>query len=221
MTDFVEDNYWITYADDNTVQVADVLPDYSYVIVYPSTVEAKLGTRLRDLQRPVLVLHSRMLDEMGMADAGGGERDRHDRVHGDVPAPVVRGPGGNPDHQRGRSGHRLATPTSEADVISEARAATEFAYDTGDRMATGKAPACRVFFNGNTPTQLTSNRVEHVQPRGGVHRLQLWPEHAVDRCRERWHDLRRDGGQSVDRSLSSPYGVAIDSQDRVSSRTRC
>ena len=72
VTDFVEDNYSITYADDNTVQVADVLPDYSYVIVYPSVVETKLGTRLRDLKRPVLVLHSRMLDEMGMADVGGG-----------------------------------------------------------------------------------------------------------------------------------------------------
>jgi hypothetical protein len=217
VTDFVEDNYSITYADDNTVQVADVLPDYSYVIVYPSTVEAKLGTRLRDLRRPVLVLHSRMLDEMGMADVGGGS------VTGTTVSmvtslhPLSVALAGTQAISVASAAIGYGAPTSEADVISEVpgSGSTEFAYDTGDRMATGKAPACRVFFNGNTPTQLNAT-AWNLFNRAAAYtafncgRNMLWTA-----AGDGGTTYAGDGGQSVDRSLSSPYGVAIDSEDRV------
>ena len=110
MTDFVEDNYSITYADDDTVQVADVLPDYSFVIIYPSMVETKLGTRLRDLQRPVMVLHSRMLDEMGMAAVGGGSVTGTTVSMVKSMHPLSVALVGHPDDQQGRGGHRLRHP---------------------------------------------------------------------------------------------------------------
>ena len=217
MTDFVEDNYSITYADDDTVQVADVLPDYSYVIVYPSTVETKLGTRLRDLQRPVMVLHSRMLDEMGMAAVGGGSVTGTTVSMVKSMHPLSVALSGTQAINKASAAIGFGTPTSAADVISEVpgSGATEFAYDIGDSMATGTAPACRVFFNGNTPTQLSTT---------GVNMFNRAAAYAAYNCGRNmlWTAAGNggttyggDGGQSVARGLSSPYGVAIDSQNRV------
>jgi hypothetical protein len=217
VTDYVEDNYAITYADDDAVQVADVLPDYSVVIVYPSVVESKLGTRLRGLQRPVLVLHSRMLDELGMASVGGGS------VTGTTVAmvtsmhPLSVALAGTQTINKTAAAIGFATPTSAADVISEVpgSGATEFAYDTGEVMASGPAPACRVFFNGNTPTQLATvawtmfNRAA-AYAAYNCGRNMLWTAAGNGGT-----SYAGDGGQSVARSLSSPYGLAIDSQNRV------
>ena len=217
VTDFVEDNYSITYADDDTVQVADVLPDYSYVIVYPSTVETKLGTRLRDLQRPVMVLHSRMLDEMGMAAVGGGSVTGTTVSMVKSMHPLSVALSGTQAINKASAAIGFGTPTSAADVISEVpgSGATEFAYDIGDSMATGTAPACRVFFNGNTPTQLSTT---------GVNMFNRAAAYAAYNCGRNmlWTAAGNggttyggDGGQSVARGLSSPYGVAIDSQNRI------
>ena len=170
MTDFVEDNFSITYADDDTVQAADVLTDYSFVVLYPSVVETRLGTRLRDLHRPVMVLHSRMLDEMGMAAVGRRQRDRHDRVHRQARCTRCRPPssgtqtintaaaaiGSAPRRPRPTSSPRSPAPRHRVRLRK------------GDAMAVGTAPACRVFFSGNTPTQLTTTAWT-VQPGGGLH----------------------------------------------------
>ena len=217
VTDFVEDNYSITYADDNTVQIADVLPDYSFVAIYPSTVEARLGTRLRDLQRPVLVLHSRMLDEMGMAAVGGGSVTGTTVSMVKSMHPLSVALSGTQTINKAAAAIGFGAPTSAADVISEVpgSGATEFAYDIGDSMATGTAPACRVFFNGNTPTQLSTT---------GVNMFNRAAAYAAYNCGRNmlWTGAGNggttyggDGGQSVARGLSSPYGVAIDSQNRV------
>jgi hypothetical protein len=217
VTDFVEDDYSITYADDNTVQVADVLPDYSYVIIYPSAVEARLGTRLRALERPVLVLHSRMLDEMGMAAVGGGSLTGTTVSMVTSMHPLSVALAGTQTINKTTAAIGFATPTSAAVVISEVTGsgATEFAYDTGDSMAAGTAPACRVFFNGNAVTQLTTNAWRMFN-RAAAHaayncgRNMLWTAAGNGST-----TYAGDGGQSVARGLSSPYGVAIDSQDRV------
>ena len=216
VTDFVEDNYSITYADDNTVQADDVLPDYSYVIVYPSVVEAKLGTRLRDLQRPVLVLHSRMLDEMDMADrAGSVTGTTVSMVTAMHPLSVALA--GTQTMNVAAAAIGVATPTPAADVISEVpgSGATEFAYDRGDKMETAKAPACRVFFNGNTPTQLSPTAWNMFNRAAAYTAFECGRNMLWTAAGDGGTTYAGDGGQSVDRGLSSPYGVAIDSQDRV------
>jgi hypothetical protein len=217
VTDFVEDNYSITYADDNTVQIADVLPDYSFVILYPSVVEARLGTRLRDLDRPVLVLHSRMLDEMGMAAVGGGSvtgttvsmvRSMH---------PLSVALAGTQTIYKASAAIGFAAPAPAADVISQVpgSGATEFAYSTGDAMAVGTAPTCRVFFNGNTPTQLNTNGTNMFNRAAAYTAYNCGKNMLWTAAGNGTTTYGGDGGQSVARGLSSPYGVAIDSQDRV------
>ena len=189
------------------------------MVLYPSAVEAKLGTRLRDLDRPVLVLHSRMLDEMGMAAVGGGSVDAARPCPWSKPMhPLSAALSGTQTINKAAAAIGYGTPTSAADVISQVAGsgATEFAYDDGDAMAVGTAPACRVFFSGNNADQAEHHRVDHVQPGGGVHLDGLRQEHAVDGGRQR--RARRTAATAASRSpagFNTPWGVAIDSQDRV------
>ena len=62
--DRLDDNYTLTYVDDDTASAADVTSDYSFVVLHPSVVPAKLGTRLAGVATPVLATHSQLLDEM-------------------------------------------------------------------------------------------------------------------------------------------------------------
>ena len=164
-----------------------------------------------------MVLHSRMLDEMGMANVGGGSvtgttvsmvRSMH---------PLSVALAGTQTINKTSAAIGFATPTSAADIISEVpgSGATEFSYDTGDAMAVGNATACRVFFNGNTPAQLNTN-AWNMFTRAAAYaayncgRNMLWTAAGNGGT-----TYAGDGGQSVTRGLNAPYGVAIDSQDRV------
>jgi sugar lactone lactonase YvrE len=217
VTDFVEDNYSITYADDDTVQVADVLPDYSYVIVYPSAVENRLGTRLRDLQRPVMVLHSRMLDEMGMAAVGGGAVTGTSVSMVTPMHPLSVAKAGTQTINKADAAIGFATPTSSADIISEVpgSGATEFAYTTGAPMAVGTAPACRVFFNGNAVTQLTTNAWTLFNRAAAYAAYNCGKNMLWTAAGSGSTAYSGDGCQSVACGINTPWGLAIDSQDRV------
>lgn len=217
VSDYVDDNYAITYADDDTVQAADVAADYSYVMLYPSVVEAKLGTRLRDLQRPVMVLHSRMLDEMGMAAVGGGSVNGTSVSMVKSMHPLSVALAGTQAINKTAAAIGFGTPAASADVIASVpgSGAAEFAYDRGDAMAVGNAAACRVFFNGNTPAQLTTvawtmfNRAASYSAYNCGKNM-LWTAAGNGGT-----TYAGDGGQSVARGLNTPWGLAIDSQDRV------
>lgn len=217
VTDFVEDNYSITYADDNTVQPADVLSDYSFVILYPSVVEAKLGTRLRGLERPVMVLHSRMLDEMGMASVGGGSVTGTTVSMVTSMHPLSVALAGTQTINKAAAAIGFATPAPAADIISQVpgSGATEFAYSTGDAMAVGTAPECRVFFTGNTPTQLNTVGTSMFNRAAAYAAYSCGKNMLWTAVGDGTSTYSGDGGQSVARGLSSPYGVAIDAQNRV------
>ncbi len=217
--DRVEDNFSITYADDDTVQPADVNADYSYVILYPSVVEARLGTRLRGLDRPVMVLHSRMLDEMGMTAAG------QNGTASVAAVTVVK-----PMHalSTARSGTQTVdtaaietgygVPTSAATVITQIDAArpTEFAYRDGAAMASGAAPACRVFFSANNTTKFNPTAWALFMRAASYTSMEcgqnmLWTSAGNGTTSYGGPD----GRASVSVGLSNPWGLAVDSQDRV------
>jgi sugar lactone lactonase YvrE len=214
----VDDNYSITYADDNTVQTSDVQPDVSAVLIYPSAVEARLGTRLRNLDVPTLVFHSRMLDEMGMTAVGATGTVTATQWQIDKamhPLPATRSGTVTMDSASISTG--FGTPAAGATVVASVAGGgpTEFAYDTGDAMTTGPAPACRVFFAANNTTKFNStswalfNRaVSYTTMDCGKN--MLWTAAGNGTT-----SYPGDGNQSVAVGINTPWGVAIDALGRV------
>ncbi len=217
--DYVEDNYTITYVDDNTVQVSDVLPDYSYVVLYPSTVEAKLGSRLRDLDRPVMVLHSRMLDEMGMTAVGGNATELTTQtVMAKSMHPLSVALAGTQTINTASIETGFGTPAASAEVIRKTPSGqpSEFVYHEGATMSAGSAVACRVFFSANNPTKFNSvawnlfNRAAaYVSQDCGKN--MLWT--AAGSGATAYGS--GEGRQSVTVGFNTPWGLAIDAQDRI------
>ena len=217
--DSVEDGFSITYADDDSVQPADVTSDYSYVVLYPSVVEAKLGTRLRELDRPVMVLHSRMLDEMGMTAAGqNGSTTAATTTIAKPMHPLSAALSGTVTVDTAPIETGYGVPTSAATVITQLDASrpTEFLYAAGSELATGAAPACRVFFSANNTTQFTptawalfNRAAAYTSTKCGKHLL--WT--AAGNGTAAYGGA--DGRTSTAVGLHTPWGLAIDSHDRV------
>ena len=219
VTDFVEDNYAITYADDNDVSAATVPADASFVIVYPSALEARLGTRLRTLGLPVMVLHSRMLDEMGMTGVGGASTQGTQTTIVRPMHPLSTTLSGTVTVNKTLVEMGHGQPAAAAQVISQLSTgqATEFAYAPGAAMATGDAPACRVFFSGNNTAQLNASPGWTLFNRAAAYtatncgKNMLWT--AAGNGQTAYGT--GDGRQSVTVGFNTPWGLAIDSQDRV------
>jgi hypothetical protein len=121
------------------VQSSSVASDVSYVILYPSVVEARLGTRLRDLDLPVLVLHSRMLDEMGMAAVGGLSTLATQTTVVRPMHSLSAALSGTLTVNKAEVETGYAQPAPAADVVTQLAAgeATEFAYRRGTRWRPG------------------------------------------------------------------------------------
>ncbi len=215
---WVAKNYAITYADDDTVSTADVAADYSYVALYPSVVEAKLGTRLRGLQRPVLVLHSRMLDEMGMTAAGANGTVSGTQVSVDKPLhPLSTARAGTQTINSAAQNIGWGTPAGGAAVVASVAGGgpSEFAYRTGDPMTAGPAPACRVFFGANNPTKLNTvgqalltRALAYAAMDCG--RNMLWTGAGNGTT-----SYPGDGSPSVAVGMTTPWGLAVDAQGRI------
>ncbi len=214
---WVSKNYAISYADDNTVAPADISADYSYVLLYPSVVEAKLGNRLSDLQRPVLVMHSRMLDEMGMTATGANGTVSGTQVTIDKPLhPLSTARAGVQTVNSAAQSIGWGTPAAGAVVVASAGGgAAEFAYRTGDPMTSGSAPACRVFFGVNNPTKLNTVG-QALFTRATAYaamdcgRNMLWTGAGNGTT-----SYSGDGNQSVTVGINTPWGLAVDAQGRV------
>ena len=214
---WVSKNYAITYADDDTVGPADVSGDDSYVLLYPSVVEAKLGARLRDLQRPVLVMHSRMLDEMGMTATGANGSVSGTQVTIDKPLhPLSTARAGTQTVNSAAQNIGWGTPAAGAVVVASAGGgAAEFAYRTGDPMTSGPAPACRVFFGANNPTKLNTvgkalfTRATAYAAMDCGHNM-LWTGAGNGTT-----SYSADGNQSVGVGINTPWGLAADAQGRI------
>jgi sugar lactone lactonase YvrE len=82
-------------------------------------------------------------------------------------------------------------------------------------MAVGSAPACRVFFNAIAPSQLTSNAWTMFNRAAAYAAYNCGRNMLWTAAGNGGTTYGGDGGQSVARGLSSPYGLAIDGQDRV------
>ncbi|MEZ5192348.1 MAG: hypothetical protein R2734_07425 [Nocardioides sp.] len=190
----VDDSYAITYADDNTVTAADIPADASAVLIYPSAVEARLGTRLRGLDLPTLVFHSRMLDEMGMTAVGANGTVSATQWQIDKamhPLPATRSGIVTMDTAAIATG--WGTPAGGATVVASVAGGgpAEFAYDAGDAMTTGPAPSCRVFSRGQQRHEVQRDLLAPLMMGGVLHDDGLRPEHAWDGRRQRHHDLPR------------------------------
>lgn len=217
VTDYVQDDYSVTYIDDDTVTPADVASDYSFVILYPSVVEARLGTRLRDLDRPVMVLHSRMLDEMGMATTGGQTASLNSFEMVTSLHPMSRALAGTQSVATTAFTAAVATPASAATVIAKAPggAPTEFVYQKDAAMAVGNAPACRIFFSNIKPTSLNSTAWSLFVRAEAYAAMDCGKNMLWTAAGNGAYTLQPEGNQSVATPINTPWGIAIDNQDRV------
>jgi sugar lactone lactonase YvrE len=219
LRDRLASNYALTFVDDNTAGPADVTPEYSIVIVGPSTVEARLGNRLAGVETPVLVTHGRMLDEMGMTAVGANSS-----VNGttwDVTGwmhPLSTARSGTQTINTSSLAITWGAPEASADVISQLAAGqgTEFVYETGDAMTSGPAPACRVFFASGNNTRFTTTAwalfdraVAYTAMACGKN--MLWT--AAGNGSTSYGT--GDGRASVAVGLNTPWGIAVDSQNRM------
>lgn len=217
VTDFVEDNYSITYIDDNLVQPADVLADYSYVILYPSVAEVRLGTRLRDLNRPVLVTHTRMLDEMGMTATGGLTTSANTVNIVKAMHPLSTAKAGTQTMSTNPISVGYATPAASAEVITTVTGggATEFAYHQGDAMTVGNAASCRVFFSANAAQSLNANAWTFFNRAAAYTATDCGKNMLWTSGGNGGTTFGTAGAQSVSVGFNTPWGLAIDNQDRV------
>lgn len=218
LTNRLDNNYAITYADDDTVQPADVLSDHSFVVLYPSALPGRLGTRLRGLDRPVLLTHSRMLDEMGMTAVGAnGSFSGTQFTFVTSMHPLSTARSGTVTAYSTLRTIGYGTPEPSATTITGVAAgATEFVYAEGAAMTTGAAPSCRLFIGVNNPTRLTTigralfdRAAAYTSQDCG--RNMLWT--AVGNGQSSYGT--GDGRQSVTVGLNTPWGIVVDSQDRV------
>jgi hypothetical protein len=217
VTDYLEDNYSVTYIDDDTVTPADVSADYSFVVLYPSVVESRLGTRLRDLDRPVLVTHSRMLDEMGMVTTGGQTTSISQFQMVTSLHPLSRALAGTQTVASTAISTAVATPTSAATVIAKAPngAPTEFVYQEGAAMAVGNAPSCRIFFSNIKPTSYNLTAWSLFNRAAAYAAMDCGKNMLWTAAGNGAYTLQPEGNQSVATPINTPWGIAIDSQDRV------
>ena len=212
-------NYSITYADDDTVTAATVTSDYSLVVLYPSVVPTKLGTRLAGITTAVMLTHSQLLDEMGMAPTGSDGIVTGTTVNIVKPMhPLSAALFGTQTINSTAQTISWGTPASAAQVISQVAAnqATEFAYAPGAAMSSGPAPGCRVFFNAANTTKFSANAWVLFNRAAA---------YTSDNCGENmlWTSAGNgatayggaDGRTSVSVGLNTPWGLAIDPQNRI------
>jgi sugar lactone lactonase YvrE len=109
-------------------------------------------------------------------------------------------------------------PTAAATIVTQLDAArpTEFAYRDGAAMVTGNAPACRLFFSANNTTRfnavawtLFNRAATYTSMECGKNMLWTAAGNGATTYGV------GDGRQSVTVGLNMPWGLAIDSQDRV------
>ncbi|MFV0460951.1 MAG: hypothetical protein ACK5MT_19525 [Actinomycetales bacterium] len=218
VTSQLDDAYAVTYVDDDLVDPATISPEYSLVVLYPSVREAKIGTRLRSLDLPMLVLHSRVLDEMGMAQTGGQTitANQVEMVTGRHPLAAALAGTQTISSKPKTVGY--ATPEPGASVISTVAGggATEFAYTKGTAMAGGTtAAACRVYINAVVPGALNNtgwNLVNRAAAYASMNcgKNMLWTAGGNGSTAN-----TPEGAQAVATGMPGLYGVAVDSQDRV------
>jgi hypothetical protein len=216
---FLGSSFAITYVDDNTASAADVTSDYSFVILDPSVVPGKLSTRLRDITTPVMLTHSQLLEQMGMVPTG---------AWGTVSGTTVNIVKAMHPLSTARSGTQTintvaqtiawGAPEPAAQVITQAAAnqAFEFAYAPGATMTSGAAPGCRVFFGAANPTKYNTI---------GQALFTRAAAYTADNCGENmlWTAAGSgataygtgDGRQSVTVGLNTPWGLAVDTQNRI------
>ncbi|MCX6467510.1 MAG: hypothetical protein NTW05_28595 [Pseudonocardiales bacterium] len=168
--------YEVTLHDDATVAAADVAGS-SVVLVAQSVGPAQLGTRLRDVARPVVIWKASLYDEMRMSPANGGTVDRT-AVTVTAPAdPLAAGRTGAVTVVTATSPlPHGGVATGAAVVATLDGRPTLFAYRTGAPMVGGMlAPACRIAF------PLPSAGVSRLTP-DGLTLLDRAVEHAATGC---------------------------------------
>jgi NHL repeat len=219
LQDSLEDNFQITYVDDNTASPADVTSDYSFVILDPSVVPAKLGTRLAGISTPVLLTHSQELDAMGMTPTASNGTATGTTENIVLPMhPLSTAKSGTQTINTAAQTIAFGTPTSAAEVVMslDATRATEFAYHAGATMTSGPAPGCRVFFSAANVTKFNATALAFFVRAAA---------YTSDNCGENmlWTAVGNgasayggaDGRTSVAVGLNTPWGLAIDSQNRI------
>jgi hypothetical protein len=217
--DFVQDNYQITYADDDTVTAANVTSDYSFVLLDPSVVPTKLGNRLAGISTSVMLTHSQLLDEMGMAPTGADGVVTGTTVNVVKPMhPLSTAKFGTQTINSAAQTISWGTPAPAAQVITQVAAgqATEFAYAPGATMSSGPAPGCRTFFSAANTTKFNANAWVLFNRAAA---------YAADNCGENmlWTAAGNgatayggaDGRTSVSVGINTPWGLAIDGQNRI------
>jgi sugar lactone lactonase YvrE len=189
------------------------------VVLDPSVVPGKLGTRLRDIATPVMLTHSQILEQMGMVPTG---------AWGTVSGTTVNIVKSMHPLSTARSGSQIintvaqtiawGTPESAAQVITQTAAnqASEFAYAPGATMTSGAAPGCRVFFGAANPTKYNAT---------GQALFTRAAAYSAANCGENmlWTAAGSgataygtgDGRQSVTVGLNTPWGLAVDTQNRI------
>ena len=214
----VDDNYAITYADDDTVQPGDVPADVSAVLIMPSAVEARLGTRLRGLGLPTLVLHSRMLDEMGMTAVGANGTVSATQWQIDKAMhPLSATKSGTVTMDTASIATAWGTPEPAATSIASVAGGgpTEFAYADGAQMTTGPAPSCRVFFAASNTTKFNTTAWAQFNRALAYTTMDCGKNMLWTAAGNGTTTYPGDGNQSVAVGINTPWGLAIDAQGRV------
>jgi len=153
-------------------------------------------------------------------DCGGPERHHHGfRGHcRQTHAPAVGYPLRHVDHRQRRDRDRLrrAKPSSRGDHPPGRNSSHRVRLRGREQMSTGTAPACRVFFSANNTTKFNTTAWA-LFTRAAIYtsmecgKNMLWT--AAGNGSTSYSGA--DGRTSVAVGLSNPWGLAIDSKDRV------
>ncbi len=149
--------YTVTVADDNTVQAANT-PGKRLVVLSSSVITSALGTRLRDVQEPVIVFKHSMYDLMRMTGAGAADRGLTTAAQITITQPThplaaARSGAITIDATGLNRSTAWGVPATTADVVATvAGNPTIFAYRPQDLLYDGTpAPGCRIGFPGTNP----------------------------------------------------------------------
>jgi DNA-binding protein YbaB len=157
----------VTVTSDLAVQAADTV-GAKLVVVSESAFSADLGTKLRDIAVPVIVLEPAQFDEMGMT-AEVWQTDQGDalgKTQIEIVSPthpLAGGLAGTVTVTTGDSKFIWGKPSSAASKVAKIPGTTDqwavFGYDTGSAMVGMNAPARRVglFPGRDTSALLTAN----------------------------------------------------------------
>lgn len=155
-------SYAVTMRDDNTVTPEDV-GGAAFALVASSVDSTTLGTRLAQVDVPVWIAKTYLLDDYGMTGATGGVDYGNKSVSAVAitePAhPLAAGRTGNVALHNGAAGVSWGHPTASATTVAAAEGdATIFTIAAGAELMGGQAaPGCRMSFPLLNPTRLSSD----------------------------------------------------------------